>query len=590
MREQNTVDSGWRVENGKNSKASYQSPITHHQSRVSERAEAHPGNSNASRKALEHMPYYNEMLARYFDHGPAAMKYEAWLEVMEVFESKELPEETLETVNKAKADVAKLTDLEIANEADGYLRLWYERLLGDKPYPYPLNEEGWHHFLWAAVEDGMIDRLTFLAPSSADFNQKLDAFPEPNERGYLIAREFLVILRYMKNISPLPVAGSVAPAPSASKEAVLPVPADAKNAALVRSKERKTEARSIPSTWTELKETEGQAVTRKRTGTFSGSARSKARQTPGTVLGERRTVPETVRSEARAEQVYTGVLDTVLRQKSPAEGLVRDLTRMARAEMRKTVEGLREAFDQWAPVAFAEEKVPGNASLAAGFQSLDQVLRDKNMTREALDRIAEQFFEKEIGRLAEAIQKREIGGIAPVIFYSPEMKARLLSFIETVQKSFEATGDVMAENYRITLVSENRAELLEFKTELSKRGALRGVSFEGNGKSLENDVFLNARFKDRFGIFFPEGGLVGNAPWQRVVRSEIPKEYATLLLPALSRYFSSVSTSDINGTTLRHALPDLYASARFQVGQGIAIVAAFLERIAAAERQFGVSA
>jgi hypothetical protein len=63
-----------------------------------------------------------------------------------------------------------------------------------------------------------------------------------------------------------------------------------------------------------------------------------------------------------------------------------------------------------------------------------------------------------------------------------------------------------------------------------------------------------------------------------------------LLLPALSRYFATVSTSQINATTLRQALPDLVASAAFRVGQGIAIVAAFLEHLAAAEKQIAASA
>jgi hypothetical protein len=85
---------------------------------------------------------------------------------------------------------------------------------------------------------------------------------------------------------------------------------------------------------------------------------------------------------------------------------------------------------------------------------------------------------------------------------------------------------------------------------------------------------LNFRvFGAQFGVFFPENDLGQNVVWQRIVRSEIPKEYAILLLPALSRYFASVSTSDINAATLRQALPDLFASAAFRFGQGIAIVA-----------------
>ena len=110
-------------------------------------------------------------------------------------------------------------------------------------------------------------------------------------------------------------------------------------------------------------------------------------------------------------------------------------------------------------------------------------------------------------------------------------------------------------------------------------------------EELASSVYRHPVFGSKFGVFFPDQAQAQKiSEWQRIVRTEIPKEYSILLLPALSRYFATTTTSDINAMTLRQALPDLFASAAFRVGQGIAIVAAFLEQIAAAERQLSASA
>ncbi len=305
-----------------------------------------------------------------------------------------------------------------------------------------------------------------------------------------------------------------------------------------------------------------------------------------------------VRSETRLQQVYAGVLGTVLRQDPDGKNLVREFTEEVReAGVEMVSQGLWTTFNNIVlPEAMAAMTVSDTNVQVAGYDVLENVLRQKDLSRETLDRIAEQMFNDSLKDLVDAILKREIGGMAPVVFYSSEMKTRLIHFIETVQQGFESIGDVTGENYRITLVSANKAELRILKTELSKRGALRGVQFiEDKGlntvaRELASSVIRHPVFGVRFGIFFPESGLGQNVTWQWVVRSEIPKEYAVLLLPALSRYFASVPTSQISAATLRQALPDLFASAAFRVGQGIAIVASFLEHIAAAEKQFAASA
>jgi hypothetical protein len=224
-------------------------------------------------------------------------------------------------------------------------------------------------------------------------------------------------------------------------------------------------------------------------------------------------------------------------------------------------------------------------------------MREKGLSREAFEQMAERVFDASLKSISEAIQKHEIGGMAPVIFYAPEMKGRLMKFILTVQQSFESIGDVTGKQYLITLVSEHQNDLRDLKAELSKAGMLRGVRFIGDKsqanieETIVSSVIRHPVFGAKFGIFFPEESVAQAIPeWQRVVRTEIPKEYGMLLLPALSRYFAQTATSDINATTLRQALPDLTASAAFRVGQGIAIVAAFLQHIAAAAREIAKSA
>jgi len=320
----------------------------------------------------------------------------------------------------------------------------------------------------------------------------------------------------------------------------------------------------------------------------SDNARSEARllteKTPGMYRG-------TAYSTPGVERIYAGILGSVLKQEPAPPNIVQQFTNMANSKLDQTVAALRETFENiFLPNATAEMASRGE-SLAAGYQKLERVLQVENISRATFQRLAEAFYDRSLKDLDESIRKSEVGGMAPVVFYSPEIRDNLIRFIETVQKGFEATGDVTGVNYRVTLIFRDRSQLQAMKTELSKRGALRGVYFAEDGRSLDRDIFENVQFKDRFGVFFPDEASAGQIPaWQRVVRTEIPKEYAIVLLPALSRYFASVTTSEINATTLRRALPDLFASAAFRVGQGIAIVAELLEHITAAERDLSTSA
>lgn len=304
------------------------------------------------------------------------------------------------------------------------------------------------------------------------------------------------------------------------------------------------------------------------------------------------------RSELRSQQVYTGMLRAVLRQQPADQNVILEFTKEVETiGVEPAVKGLWSAFnDILLPEAMASIADRGAESQVAGYRTLENLLRDRAMPRERFNALADRMFERSLSDLSEAIRNREVEGMAPVVFYAPEIKERLIRFIETVQQGFERTGDVTGENYRISIVSANRTDLAALKMELSKRGAVHGIKFIENSKTntalaqLVSSVIRHPVFGEKFGVFFPEYDLGQGVAWQRVVRSEIPKEYSIVLLPALSRYFSTVSTSQINATTLRQALPDLVASAAFRVGQGIAIVAAFLEHLAAAEKQIAASA
>jgi len=303
-------------------------------------------------------------------------------------------------------------------------------------------------------------------------------------------------------------------------------------------------------------------------------------------------------AEVREHQpVFNKVLDGLYGKKQIGAAEMKRFVKMAANNMGKTVAGLREAFEAWiVPKAMAEILGEGQVS-ADSYEALAQALEQGQLSRAQFDERADKLFDKSLEALGVAIRAKQVTALAPVIFYSPEMKTRLIRYIQTVQHSFESLGDVTAESYRVTIVSENKTAILNLKTELSKAGMLSGVHFIGDKASVDingelaSSVIRHPVFGNRFGIFFPGKALSSeNVAWQRIVRTEIPKEYGILFLPALSRYFAVMATSDIKATTLRRALPDLFAWAEFRVGQGIAIVAEFLDHIATAAHEISVSA
>ena len=303
-------------------------------------------------------------------------------------------------------------------------------------------------------------------------------------------------------------------------------------------------------------------------------------------------------AEVREHQpVFNKVLDGLYGKNQIGAAEMKRFVEMAAKNMGKTVAGLREAFEAWiVPKAMAEILGEGQVS-ADSYEALAQALEQGQLSRAQFDERADKLFDKSLEALGVAIRAKQVTALAPVIFYSPEMKTRLIRYIQTVQHSFESLGDVTAESYRVTIVSENKTAILNLKTELSKAGMLSGVHFIGDKASVDingelaSSVIRHPVFGNRFGIFFPGKALSSeNVAWQRIVRTEIPKEYGILFLPALSRYFAVMATSDIKATTLRRALPDLFAWAEFRVGQGIAIVAEFLDHIATAAHEISVSA
>jgi hypothetical protein len=300
--------------------------------------------------------------------------------------------------------------------------------------------------------------------------------------------------------------------------------------------------------------------------------------------------------------IYEGIVRAVVEGKTVNRSGLREFLEAVQMNMDGAIQNLRASLqvnlnEVVLPLAMAGE---GQVS-ASSYETLERILAQGRLSRAQFNELADRLFNKSLEILGTAIREKQVTALAPIIFYSPEMKDKLIRYIRTVQQGFEAAGDVTGEHYRISIVSANKAEFLGFISELSKLGLSRGVRHyvvDGSeagwrtlSKELSSSVFNHPVFGSKFGVFFPDDGFAKNFPvWQRVVRSQVPKEYVILLLPALSLYFAQHARSEIRADTLRQALPDLVASARFLVGQGIAILPAWLEHIAAAAHEISASA
>ena len=300
-----------------------------------------------------------------------------------------------------------------------------------------------------------------------------------------------------------------------------------------------------------------------------------------------------VQPETQADaRVYEGMLGQICDKGVVERAELRLFTEKAVANLDQTVRELRDVFDGWLPKAIAAEVLGNKKDLTDSYKKLEQIMTRGNLNQTGYDLKAKALFNESLKSLGTAIREKQVKALAPVIFYSAHMKDKVIPFIEVGRT---------AEHFRATLISANKAELMALMTELAKRHLSNGIQYrlvdgtESNwdklAGELDNSVFSNDVYKNSYGIFFPDEAFSKRVPaWQRVVRSEVPEEYGIVLLPVLMQYFAAVKTPEISATTLRQALPDLIASAAFRVGQGIAIVAAFLEHIAAAEREISTAA
>ena len=315
---------------------------------------------------------------------------------------------------------------------------------------------------------------------------------------------------------------------------------------------------------------------------------------PEASAGKRAEVRQTV----NAPGVYDRIVTAVVNEKSVERSELRKFLNDALADMDRTVQGLRAAFENvFLPNALAEMAIE-DTTLAVGYQELGRVLKDKNMSREAFLRLADAASIKASEQLAEMIQKRVIGSMASVVGYSPEMRSELRQFIETVQKAYEARGDVTAKDFRISIVSTNGVELRKFQAELAQSGLQRGVDFypvDGTEtgwnsvmRRLKARVFSHPVFGQCFGVFFSEEDFGRNVPWQRNVRGPLPMGHG-IVLEKLMPLFANTATRDINAITLKQAVPD--GGFECRPGEGIVVmIAELLNRIAETTKEFATAA
>ncbi|MDA9101109.1 hypothetical protein N9K06_00385, partial [Omnitrophica bacterium] len=247
-----------------------------------------------------------------------------------------------------------------------------------------------------------------------------------------------------------------------------------------------------------------------------------------------------------------------------------------------------------------------DVDLESSFLQIQQLLERGQISRAEYDVLASKLFEEGLNKLVEDIHNRKVGSLANVIYYSPEMAPRLARYIESVRAAFEYQGDVTGERFQFHLVSENKSDLMAFLLQLSPaaRNAVTVYSVDGTvmtrgmlQKKLRARVYENEKFRESYGVFNFGNPSAAARPQdddgivKRTVFSEVPSEYSMVLLPHLSGYFASTSTSDIDAISLREALPDAFdRTVTYGATSGIRIVTELLEVILTAREKIAASA
>jgi SNF2 family DNA or RNA helicase len=270
---------------------------------------------------------------------------------------------------------------------------------------------------------------------------------------------------------------------------------------------------------------------------------------------------------------------------------------------------LQDAFSD----LLSDEKVLTDAAAAASlpeygsstartYHILDQILKNQRLGRNQVDRLKKKHFEESLHELAAAIQEGKISKLAPILFYSPEIKEELREFVRRVHAAVNVRTDLNEKNFRFHIVFIRKIDWHDFIRGVRITAQPMIQSYVVNEteagwkelvKILNRRVIENPKFSNAYGIFFPNEIWTRFNPaltYSRLVRSDIPAEYGIVLVPRLVLYFAITDTASINSVSLLHEFPDYGPSLQFRPGSGIHILETLLEIIVKSRQAFAASA
>jgi transcriptional regulator with XRE-family HTH domain len=196
--------------------------------------------------------------------------------------------------------------------------------------------------------------------------------------------------------------------------------------------------------------------------------------------------------------------------------------------------------------------------------TLQAVMADADLSFSDIQAEGDHQLEQNLSYLARNNANGKVRRVASILFYSKSMKERLIQILRTIQTAFEKHGDILGNEYRISLVGK-ASDVKVLRTDLARMGLLRGVDFyELNGTTqraadikneLRQNVIEHPDFRNHFSVFFPPEEFQYFFPWKRTVSTEVLAEDALITTPLLIDYFSVVSDHEISAASLLRALP-----------------------------------
>ncbi|MDP3919809.1 MAG: SNF2-related protein [Candidatus Omnitrophota bacterium] len=238
------------------------------------------------------------------------------------------------------------------------------------------------------------------------------------------------------------------------------------------------------------------------------------------------------------------------------------------------------------------------------------VLKEHRFSPQQFNQIAREEFRASLDRLVDAIQRQEVKQLTPIIFYSPEIKEQLLSFVARVYEAVDSQPNLDVKDFQFHIVfsDKEKKQKGDFLSALSKQKAaaqnlVRDSLYWVDGtdsqwveltKQLDQRVIGNQKFADAYGIFFPHDrwlALSRSVPRQRIVRSNgVPLAFSMSLVPPLAQFLSTTETAEITAQALDKALERYAGSVQYDVSTGITILTTLLQLMAASHREIAASA